>query len=276
MNHIAHPAQALRKAARNHWLAPRRWIWAATAAMALLGAPAQALILAASPNAVFLSTRAEVSFEGVSRVALTRNDVAIADTPGMSVSSTADRLLLPFSGDAKDVAQGSVSLHFLGGSGLESDSFSIDFSGRASAVAAEVAAGDPAGARVVLRGTLLFQLDEAFTGLPANTLYGQLHLDAARAALPYESFSVQARDRSLGLLGTLLPGGDALDVTLRIGHAYEILFSYEMYVPYGVDPDIALRLQGWAGVKAPVPEPPALVLGALGAVLLGLRRRRDA
>lgn len=256
----------------------RRLAGAACGALALLVAPAQALILAGSPNAVFLATRAEVSFEGVSRVALTQTTSAIADTPGILVSSSAERLLLPFSGDPKDVAEGRVSLNFLGGSGLESDVFSIDFSGRASAVAAEVAAGDPAAARVSLRGSLLFRIDEAYTGLPAGTLYGLMHFDVPRAALPYEAFSVQARDLSWGVLGTSLPGGDALDLKFYVGHAYEIVFSYEMTVPYGVDPDISLQLQGWAGVKAPVPEPSALVLGALGLPMLVLawRRRRNA
>jgi hypothetical protein len=257
-------------------LALRPLLVVAFGALALLAAPVQALILSASPNAVHLSTRAEVSFEGISRVASTRNDSAIADTPGVSVSSSADRRLLPFSGGPKDLAEGRVTLNFLGGSGLERDVFSIDFSGNASAVTAEVAAGDPAGARVALQGRMLFQLDSAYTGLPADTLYGFLHMDSPGPAFPYETFSVKAFDLSHGLLGTLVPGGDALDLKLLVGHAYEIVFSYEMSVPYGIDPDIALRLEGWLGVKAPVPEPSSLGLSLLGLLVLGLRMRRHA
>ena len=242
------------------------------ALLALLGAPAQALILDAAPNKVFTFAQATASFVGVAMLSATDSQTAVVENPGIAGGALAGVTLLPFSGDAKDQATGQLQISFLGGAGSAADTFSISLMGTASAVSALAAAGDPALAQVQLRGGLFFYLDPAYTGLPAGTPLGVLHAQALRAAEAYESFSMTLQDTVSGVTTVLSPGGSSFDLPLWIGHGYTIVADYTMTVPHGVDPAFSLTLAGSA-VAAAVPEPNTLWLGLVGSAWLARRRR---
>lgn len=239
---------------------------------AALAFPAQAVILDASPNKVFTRASAEAAFTGAASLTDSDAHTAVIETPGVAGGAAASVALLPFSGAPKDQASGSLAISFLGGAGSAADSFSFTFNGTVSAVSALAAAADPASARVMLQGLMLFYLDPAYTGLPAGTLHGTLHADGLRAASAYESFSLTLADTTAGTSTLLLPGGAGHDLALRVGHGYALTASYTMDVPHGVDPDFTLALTGTAALQ-PVPEPNAGWLTLAGLAWLAVRRR---
>lgn len=241
----------------------------------LLGAlPASAgVVLQYAPNNVFMQAAADTAFVGVVTDAGPPGSATGIAEPPLSSTVTASSLLAPASGVG--VADGTLALSFsAGGAGID-DSFSFGFSGIASATSALASDGSPAAAMVKLQGSAMFYLDPAYGGVTAGSFVGLLQVDPLRAASPYEGFSlkIQRNGETVADYGPESAGGS---VALHAGNAYEIIGSYQMLVPHGVDPPFTLSLGGGLSTVAAVPEPRSLLLMLAGLAGLGLlvgRRR---
>lgn len=220
-------------------------------------------------NRVHVYTKALTQFQG-GATTLTHDPApvtGIVDYPDVPLAYAASSAILPATGDAKDEARGSVEVSVLLGSLSAADVFTFTASGTASAVNAYAAPEDPATAIVELVATASFYLD-AF-GVPGSYL-GTVHVDALRAANPYESFDVKVSSLGHGVIATLLPGAPATDVPLFSGDSYTLDLVYRMEVPFGVDPDFELTV----GMSAlPVPEPDGAILLLAGLGVMGAAAR---
>lgn len=199
----------------------------------------------------------------------------VFDPPDVPHAFGVDSALLPFSGGAKDGAQGHAGGVLLLQTGTADDVFTFHFSGSASAEEAFAASGDPASAYVDLNAGFHFRIDEFTAAGPAGTFVGNLDLDALRAATPYETITVQVSSLGHGVIRTLHAGDPGGSVALLSGDTYTLDLSYQMRVPHGVDPEFVVDF-GARATLAPVPEPSTWVLVGLGLAGIAFVVRRRA
>lgn len=178
---------------------------------------------------------------------------------------------LPDSGDAKDIAEGTLDVTFTIGTASTDDSFDFSVNSTTSAVNAMVDFGSgpvPADAFFAVQVRLL-------SFYPATIPGAVLRLpDLPALASPSTESMIATIDSSLGgspFSGFMLPGdaGIVLPVELiNFTESLEYDFNYSIETPYGTDPTIGYSFSG----SSAVPEPGSALLILLGAGWV--RRRR--
>ncbi|MGE0386261.1 MAG: hypothetical protein AB7Q97_16160 [Gammaproteobacteria bacterium] len=236
------------------------------------------------PNGVSNVVRATSEFVGpVTTLADPRQVInAIAPDIPSVVVATPTSLVLPFSGAAKDQANGFGRVTWTLGTPVgtaANDQFTVEFESDLSAENAFAAPGEPAGARFTGSVTMTFYLDPLFSRVAVGTHAGDLDIPGIRALEPFETllsltvfetFPVPAA----GPLLALGAGSGGGTIPLLVGSAYQIHFDYAAEVPFGVDPHFDFDLTVSIRVPvAPVPLPSAALLLA-GALPIVLRRMR--
>lgn len=209
----------------------------------------------------------------------------VAGSPQSLRAETALRTAPPdgYAAGVKDMAAGRSLVSYTVGADTAADVFSFDFGGTVSNVDSWLTVDKPADwAKVQLTGRVFFEISQNSgdrTGFWFGDRVGTLTLNPLRAAQAYESFSLKLIENGLSSFGSVLlaqaPGDPGASVDLYFGNHYSLLLSYEMAVPFGIDPPFTLSVSG--SVSA-VPEPGAswLWLAGLGLLGMALPRQRPA
>lgn len=180
------------------------------------------------------------------------------------------------------VANGTASISFNYGNVGTNDSFSIAFSGTASALTANTGTGTDLDAFVSMASLIQFSIDPiAYGGGPApvpGQLMGSFTLNQLAPLGAYEVAKILWWDTDVftggpttttNITASLLAGDLTLD--LQASHLYQLLVSFDVLVPYGIDPPFDLGLTGGITV---VPEPSSYLLMGIGLLLLfGFQRK---
>jgi hypothetical protein len=177
----------------------------------------------------------------------------------------------------KDLADGLSQVRYTVGLGGAADRYQFDFSGTVSNVDSWLAPGKLADmGSTQLTGVIRIEISQNSgdrTGFWFGDRVGTLHLDALRAAHPFESFNLEVASDRPGrtVLLTQAAGDGATAVDLYFGESYELRLNYRLDVPAGIDPPFSLSV---VGTVTAVPEPAAagLLLGGLLAIAAARRR----
>ena len=149
------------------------------------------------------------------------------------------------------------------------DTFRFRALGNASAVGAQLIAGDPADGQARVQHRIYFFNDLVPAGGPATTCAGGLQLPNMRTLAPYEVGMKLDVIEDYAVSPTVVvsqgPGDPATSFVLNPGKGYMLRYEYEYRVPHGIDPPFD---GSYAVTIAPPPPVPSFGKGWGGITLL--------